>query len=352
MKDTAKAHGLFTVGLIMLFLHGENNSMADTRQHDAHLRLDLPQAVNMPKEEAPVGRYDQTTMPSELAGLLGNPFASNSSFKTEAPDSSETAETYEYAQACAKFDPVDRPEEIADIFLYVSKVTGVKASRLYGIWQSETGNVDGAGVLSGDYPVMKELARRCRYWSAGGCRTDAHGRPVNCANANACHYFAMERMATVFNWELEKMTCSKPSINKKTRRISGYGGSCGPFQFSAAEVDHEFAIPHRLDPMTLCGGAMIVGWEVKKYHDQALSNRQTRDNDSAWRWALNRYGGSYDGHYSATVTMKSRRFQNAYDADPKGLIVLRRKLAEDYGTKWSVQYLKKYRANRPAFAKN
>lgn len=346
MKNTATALRLLTVGLVLLVLYGNTDLLAETHSNDSNTSLDLPRDATLPSETAPVGQAVLIPVTSELEGLVGNPFVSYASSKTDVPveEAIPTVKTSEYAQACAAFDPIARPEEIADILLYASKVTGTSARALYGVWQSETGNVDGAGISSGDYPVMKELARRCRYPTAGGCRVGKDGRPSNCYNQEACHYFAMERMAPLFNWDLKSMTCSRPSYNKRKHTISGYGGSCGPFQFSGADVDNEYAIPLRVDPMTFCGGALIAGWELKKYRDDALTYRYAKGNDSAWRWAINRYNGSFDGHYYAAVSKKMRRFKSAYDADPKGLKVLRRKLAEDPQTRWSILYMNKYRA--------
>lgn len=240
----------------------------------------------------------------------------------------------DFAKACARYDPVEHPERIADILLYASAETETPAGALFGVWRKETGNIDGAGILSGGCKVMPELKIR------DGAAGTHHGE-------------SMLRMADVFGWKttygenLERMTCSCPKQDKETgeRLPHNYGGSRGPFQFSAEEVDDEYAIPRQLDPMKFCGGALIAGWELKKYHDIALKARHATNDGDAWLWAMDRYLGSFDGHYSEGARQHWETFQAAYDADPKGLIAVRRLIAKDPQTRWSVRQLLTFASN-------
>lgn len=201
----------------------------------------------------------------------------------------------EEARMCASFDPVRHHDQALDVLEYardascrsypdLGETVCTPTGGLYSVWMNETGHVSGAGRLSGSAPVMPELARRCQAPSAGGCRIDpATGAPTNCRNPKACHYFAMQKMAPVFGWDLERMTCSKPG------KSGGYGGSCGPFQFSGAEID-DLALRKGLDPMTFCGGAVIAAIELRDHY--VRFRRAGYDRSSAWRKAISRYYGA------------------------------------------------------------
>lgn len=301
MKTLAKALGFFVVLMIALLTFGERFLKVE---HLATRAIGVP----TPELNAP------TVVPAE---------------RQEA-----RAASSDFAKACAQYDPIAHPEQIAKILLYASSETETPAGALFGVWQKETGNVDGAGILSGGCKVMPELKIR------DGAAGTHHGQ-------------SMLRMADVFGWKtaygenLERMTCSCPKQDKETgeRLPRNYGGSCGPFQFSAAEVDDKYAIPLHLDPMTFCGGALIVGWELKRYHEIALKAGHARNDGEAWLWAMDRYLGSFDGLYSEGARRHWEEFQTAYDADPKGLRFLRQMITKDPQARWSIRHL-------PTFASN
>lgn len=225
--------------------------------------------------------------------------------------------TGSYAEVCASFDVVARPEEVIDVLEYASDVTGTPVDALFAVWQKETGYLHGDGRMSGGCDIKSELGRRDRA-------------------ARTSHWSAMLDMADAFGWkkrygqDLERMTCSCPSKDKETGLPKGYGGCCGPFQFSGAEVAHQYAIPLGLDPMTFCGGALIAGWELKKHHDNAFkrprggglsrgervlaryadhpTRKYTREL-AAWHAAMSRYyGADTDDRYGYTAVTKWETF--------------------------------------------
>lgn len=242
-----------------------------------------------------------------------------------SPAAKPAARNGAYAQVCASFDPVAHPEQAIDILEYASGVTGTPVDILHSVWRKETGHFDGSGLASGTCDVMPELALRCMVRSAGGCRIGSDGRPTDCANPDACHYFAMESMGKRFGWDqqygdhLERMTCSCPGKDKETGGRKGYGGCCGPFQFSGAEIDDEYALPLNLDPMKFCDGALIAGWELKKHHDRKLrdgtaqrvlaAKGYTSLDGAAWHAAMSRYYGADEGGlYGNTAIAKWKEF--------------------------------------------
>jgi len=254
-----------------------------------------------------------------------------------------------YAQVCASFDPIARPEEIIDILEYASETTGTPVDVLYAVWQKETGYLHGDGRMSGGCDLKTELARR---------DVDARTR----------HWDAMIAMAEPFGWKerygenLERMTCSCPK-----ERVKGqYGGCCGPFQFSGAEIAHQYAIPLNLDPMTFCGGALIAGWELKKHHDNAFKPDRrwgktgrggaimaedpgySRE-EAAWRAAMSRYyGGDTGGIYGRTAVTKWKQFHAWYLQDQTQPGYLVGKILGLYNTKHSLRILR----SRMSFASN
>lgn len=214
----------------------------------------------------------------------------------EAPDLYVPARPQ--AGICAGYDTVEHPEQILDILTLASKkscrvIKGVTICTpvevLYAIWRIETGHVDGNGKGSGKCNVMKELARRD---GAAGTK----------------HRIGMLRMAEKFGWKqvygenLERMTCSCPKIvdvidpdtneviGKKTY---GYGGCCGPFQFSGAEVV-DWAVEQDLDPLTFCGGAIIAAQDIVARYERALKKGHAHG-VPAWRRAISSYYGRDPG---------------------------------------------------------
>lgn len=199
---------------------------------------------------------------------------------------------------CAGYDPVEHPEQILDILTLASKkscrkIMGVTICApvevLYAIWRIETGHVDGNGKGSGRCDVMKELARR------DGAAGTKHG-------------IGMMRMAEKFGWKqvygerLERMTCSCPKIvdviDPDTKEVVGkktygYGGCCGPFQFSGAEVV-DWAVNQKLDPLTFCGGAVIAGQDIVARYERAIK-RGYAHGVPAWRRAISSYYGKDPG---------------------------------------------------------
>lgn len=264
------------------------------------------------KEPIPTRKTERKSAP-ETAPQTGKIDAhSSESLAVEAPEL--YVPTRPQTGICAGYDTVEHPEKILDILTLASKescreIMGVKICApveiLYAIWRIETGHVDGNGKGSGKCDVMEELVRRCKVGSAGGCKeVDANGRPSACKKPEACHYFAMERMAKHFDWNavygprLERMTCSCPKIVDDVdpatgevigKKKYGYGGCCGPFQFSGAEID-DWAIDQNLDPLTFCGGAIIAAQDIVARYERAVKKGYAHG-APAWRRAISSYYG-------------------------------------------------------------
>lgn len=173
----------------------------------------------------------------------------------------------EAAAVCASYDPVAHPEQVLDILVYASKETGTPVDVLFAIWMNETGVVYGSGG-SDRCPVAEQLMIRCKV-----------GR--SCSHAEA-----LDQMAARFHWNTQGMLCSC-GTSTMGENTGNFGGCCGPFQFSAGEIAQD-ALSRNLDPMTFCGGAIVAGAELKRYHDQLGS----------WEAAIKRYYGlDRDGRY-------------------------------------------------------
>ena len=227
-----------------------------------------------------------------------------------------------YAETCARFDVVNRPgTDIIGVLEYASSVTRTPVDVLYAVWQKETGHLHGQGRMSGGCDLKNELARRDKA-------------------AGTAHWQSMLAMADAFGWKaqygdtLERMTCScaKTLANGSKQ---GYGGCCGPFQFSGQEIAQKYAIPHQLDPMTFCGGALIAGWELKRHFDNAFkpnkhwgekgrggaimaTNTDYSEEEAGWRAAMSRYyGADPDGRYGRTAVANWQRFHEWYRQDQK-----------------------------------
>jgi hypothetical protein len=197
-------------------------------------------------------------------------------------------------QLCAAYDTVAHPEQILDVLTLASQrgcrtIKGVKICApvevLYAIWRIETGHVDGAGLASGRCDLMEELRRR------DGAAGTKHGA-------------GMLRMAEKFKWNkvygenLERMTCSCPKIVDDKDPVTGdvigkkkygYGGCCGPFQFSGAEVV-DWAIEQNLDPLSFCGGALIASQDIVLRYERAIKKGYAHG-VPAWRRAISSYYG-------------------------------------------------------------
>jgi hypothetical protein len=220
------------------------------------------------------------------------------------------------AEACASFDPVETPEALLDILEYASNETGVPKEKLYGVWRNETGVIYGSGG-SDHCDVMEQLQIRCKVGGACG------------------HESAMRSMAKRFSWDLRRMKCS--CGNSTMGENNGiFGGCCGPLAFSGAEVQ-KLALAEDLDPMTFCGGVMILGRELKNYHDIAIASRTASGDQAAWRVAISRYYGSDDGHYYANVSRFIREMNAWTVKDQKQPGYLREQLTTY--AKWSGQHL-------------
>ena len=172
------------------------------------------------------------------------------------------------AAVCARFDPVTYPEQTSDILDYASKVTGTPYDVLYVLWRKETSVVYGSAgndVCS----VEQQLDIRCK---VGGSCT---------------HINAMPELVKRFNWNAATMQCSC-GTSTYGNPTGNYGGCCGPFNFSAGEIKKD-ALELNVDPMTFCGGAIIMGREMMRYYKQLGS----------WSAAISRHYGNDDGHYYA-----------------------------------------------------
>lgn len=232
----------------------------------------------------------------------------------------------DYAEACAAYDPVARPQEVLDILEYASSVTGTPVDVLYAIWRNETGHVDGAGKASGSCNMREQLNIRCVV--GGNCK----------------HLAAMEKMGARFRWDMDGMTCScgTATLEVNTRY---FGGCCGPFQFSGAEIVDN-ALGHGLDPMTFCGGAILAGWELKDHHDRFLRKGDASTETEAWRRAISRYfGADRENKYWRKAYAQWNAFHEWYRQGPE---FLRRKVTEK--SVYSARYHSKLRAARATFA--
>ncbi len=310
----------------------------------------VSQAAESPSSDE--GRDDSPQTPtlgSSYAGLAEKPLSEPVRPSiTKAPVSTDGT----YAQVCASFDPIAHPEQVIDILEYASATTGTPVDVLYAVWQKETGFLHGDGRLSGGCDLKSELARRD---AAAGTR----------------HWSAMLAMADALGWKqrygenLERMTCSCPAIIKETGLPNGFGGCCGPFQFSGDEVAHRYAIPLKLDPMRFCDGALIAGWELKAHSDNAFkpdsswgkSGRggailagnpgYTRE-QAGWQAAMSRYyGGDTGGIYGRTAVAKWKQFHAWYEQDKSQPGFLVAKILGLGNTQYS---LRKLRAERVTYA--
>jgi hypothetical protein len=100
-----------------------------------------------------------------------------------------------------------------------------------------------------------------------------------------------------------------------------FGGCCGPFQFSGAEVVDK-AVSMDLDPMTFCGGAVIAAVELRDHYIRF--RKEGVDSANAWRQSISRYfGADSEGKYWAHARANWQRFHLWYDQGPE---VLRAKL--------------------------
>ena len=229
--------------------------------------------------------------PNTLARVLGNVDTVSS---VDEPDQEIELPTRQNP-ICARYDVIEHPEQILDLLMLAS----AKSCRvirdenvcapvdiLYAIWRVETGSVDGNGKASGKCDVMEELTRRDN-------------------KAHTQHRAGMLRMSKHFGWyrtygtNLEGMTCSCPKIVDDVDPVTGevvgkkkygYGGCCGPFQFSGGEVA-DWAIKQDLDPLTFCGGALIAGQDMVKRYERAIKEGHEHG-VPAWRRAISSYYGS------------------------------------------------------------
>jgi hypothetical protein len=300
LADLIKAFVLFTFGFVIVVNVGDK--LAD--------RSPQPGAAIRPAETEVAGTH---------AAEKEEPTAERSN---EAP----IPRSGSYAEACAAFDPIARPEEVLDILEYASSVTGTPVDVLYAIWRNETGHVAGAGKASGSCNMREQLKIRCVV--GGNCK----------------HLSAMEKMGARFRWDMDGMTCScgTATLEVNTRY---FGGCCGPFQFSGAEIVDN-AMAHGLDPMTFCGGAILAGWELKDHHDRFLRKGVASTETEAWRKAISRYfGADRENRYWRKAYAQWNMFHEWYRQGPE---FLRRKVTEK--SVYSARYHSKLRAARATFA--
>lgn len=340
MTDVIKAFCLFGLGCIALMHLGDamqkQTANAEPRGGEMSSRLSAAfgASASMPAEK------EEDDEVEERAEDERDPIPFADVRHPTAPP------TGDYAATCARFDPIEHPEQIADILDYASSATDTPADILYAIWQKETKHVDGAGSASGTCPIMNELAIRDRA-------------------AGTAHYAAMLAMGKQFGWtdqygeNLERMTCSCPAHRDvvdedtgETKRVRyGYGGCCGPFQFSGEEVKDK-ALKYGLDPMTFCGGAVIAGMELKAHHDRFVQ-KGVADGYPAWRRAIKRYYGvDPDNRYYGGALKYWREFHAWYAEDQEHPGFLRRKLASMPSTRYSVMKQRQLRQKSSVFASN
>jgi len=304
MQDIAKALCLFFVGLVMLITFGDAFFKEDRRPKAASASETRPRPDG-PREEEALAERPDTPVP---AGA--------------------------YAQACSAYDPVAHPEQVLDILELASSKSCLDVPELGekvctpvdvidAIWRNETGEVDGGGAASGRCDVMRQLEIRCKV--GGSCE----------------HLSAMKTMGARFGWDLEHMTCScgTATMDDNTHY---FGGCCGPFQFSGAEVVNK-AVSMDLDPMTFCGGAVIAAVELRDHYIRF--RKEGTDSANAWRRSISRYfGADSEGKYWAHARANWQRFHLWYDQGPE---VLRAKLTAQAAS--SAKYHLKLRASDPSY---
>lgn len=311
MVDLLKAFALFTFGFVIL--------------------ANLGDALDKKPGAASSGIAEGasfTGAPASVAYTDRKEFAAESEPEQPSPATKPVARSGTYAQVCATFDPIAHPEHVIDILEYASGVTGTPVDVLYAIWRNETGHVDGAGKASGTCDVMGQLKLRCEY-----------GRSCK-------HETAMRSMAETFRWDLQNMTCScgTATWGNDTRY---YGGCCGPFQFSGAEIVDN-ALSHGLDPMSFCGGSILAGWELKGHHDRYLRKGDAASDTDAWRKSISRYfGADRENKYWRKAYAQWSQFHDWY---ARGSDVLRQKVAEK--SAYSAKYHRGLRAATVSFASN
>jgi hypothetical protein len=326
-----KAFVYFTFGLAILTSIG--NHLDRRAAESSSVNAIAASAYALPDAESQESLDVEVEVPAEVEA------------ERPLPAARPVERTGSYAQVCASFDPVQRPEEIIDILEYASQVTGTPVDVLFAVWQKETGFLHGDGRMSGGCDLKTELSIR-----DGAAGTD--------------HWRAMLAMADTFGWKerygdnLERMTCSCPAKDKETGRRKGYGGCCGPFQFSGNEVAHQYAIPQKLDPMRFCDGALIAGWELKRHHDNAFrpdrnwgkngrggailaANPDYSREEAAWRSAMSRYyGADTGGVYGRTAVQKWKTFHEWYLQDRTQPGYLVSKILGLHNTKYSLRRLR------------
>lgn len=301
LQDIAKALCLFCIGVVMLVTIGDRFLKAAHRTAVAIASEPRPQPRTAQKEEVPAERPE--------------------------PQAVSTA----YAQACSAYDPIAHPEQTLSILEHdsaescksvpeIGETVCTPVDVIDAVWRNETGMVYGSGT-SDTCDVMAQLE-------------------IRCAVGHSCgHLNAMKDMGARFGWDklygkdLENLRCSCGTATMSSD-THYYGGCCGPFQFSAAEIVDK-AVSMNLDPMTFCGGAMIAAVELRDYY--VRFRKEGTDGPNAWRRAISRYfGADSEGKYWAHAKAHWDQFHAWYEQGPD---VLRARLAAQ--ASYSVKILQK-----------
>lgn len=293
MKDLAKMLCIFVAGFALFVTTCDAILKQDRRPKAAIASEPRPRPEGKRKEPTPAERPE-----------------------TPAP-------TSEAARSCASFDPVAHPEQVLDIMEYASsesckaypeigETVCTPVDAVDAVWRNETGMVYGSG-RDDTCDMTSQLE-------------------IRCAVGHSCgHLDAMKTMGARFGWDLPHLKCSCGSATM-SNDTHYFGGCCGPFQFSGAEIVDK-ALAMNLDPMTFCGGAVIAADELRDYY--VRFRKEGSDAPNAWRLAVKRYfGADLEGRYWAHAKEHWEQFHAWY---VQGHDVLHAKVAAE--ASYSLKFL-------------
>lgn len=171
-----------------------------------------------------------------------------------------------------------------------SRRSGVPADVLFGIWIIESG-----GKLYGE---------------VGKCSAVEQFR-IRVAHGRSDQMPALRRMAAAYGWDVSSIrgSCGRSTMTENHRN---FGGCLGPMQITPSEWLQE---PdwERYDPMNAYHALIVTGWRLKRHRDQFRARNPGKDDQLAWRNAVERYIGGAGSHdafrYYATV-VNGRGFQD------------------------------------------
>lgn len=226
--------------------------------------------------------------------------------------------------ACAKFDPVNFPDHVADIISVTSSHTGTPEGVLYGHYRVESGEVYGDGGHSGECSAFDQYTIMSVWKSKAG-------------EANLA---ALAHIADVTHRDIKtiKGSCGKST---KTVRGSTFGGALGPMQILAASWVSDSASKDK-DVFNLCHAMFWAARHDRRYHDafeaesHAPAPPDDPDKNDPWRFAVRKYYGSLDHSMSGTYFNKVVDYWTEWH--DRALVRAQRELvfsvAEKNGRRW------------------